>query len=104
MRTKSILLGAAALAAGLVTSMAANVYSVNVVGYVNVNVSSNQYSLLENPLDDGAGDIITNVIQLNDNFDQTGTGGSQAVVLLLQGGHLNEAEVYYADFGWYPGT
>jgi hypothetical protein len=38
MRTKTTLVAAAILAAGLASSMAQNVYSLNVVGYVNVNL------------------------------------------------------------------
>jgi len=50
MRTKALLC-AAALAAGAVTSMAqSNVYSLNVVGYYNVNVPANKYVLLANQL------------------------------------------------------
>ncbi len=56
MRTKTLLLTAAALAAGLATSVAQmNVYSVNVVGYVNVGLS-NGFNLIANQLDyDGTG-------------------------------------------------
>lgn len=50
MRTKA-LLGAAILAAGLASSMAQNVYSLNVVGYYNVPVPANQYVLIANQLD-----------------------------------------------------
>jgi len=51
MRTKSLILGAALLAAGVATSMAqSNVYSVNVVGYVNVTVPAGGFVLTSNPL------------------------------------------------------
>lgn len=49
MRTKA-LLGLAVLAAGLATSVAQNVYSLNVVGYYNVPVPANQYVLVANQL------------------------------------------------------
>jgi hypothetical protein len=51
MRTK-VLLGAAALAAGIATSALAqsNVYSLNVVGYYNIPVAANAYVLLANQL------------------------------------------------------
>jgi hypothetical protein len=49
MRTKA-LLGAAILAAGLATSMAQNVYSLNVVGYFNVPVAANTWYLVGNQL------------------------------------------------------
>lgn len=62
MRTKLTFLAAAALAAGLATSQAqSNVYSVNIVGYINVPLTT-QKALLENPLDNG-----TNTITSIDN-------------------------------------
>jgi len=56
MRTKSIILGAALLAAGVASSMAqvTNVLSVNVVGYVNLNLT-NGLNLIANPLDAAGG-------------------------------------------------
>ena len=56
MRTKILLLGVAALAAGLITTQAQPVYSANVVGYVNLNLASNGYTAITIPLDyDGSG-------------------------------------------------
>jgi hypothetical protein len=55
MRTK-VLLGLAALAVGLSTSMAQNVYSLNVVGYVNVTVGTG-YTLCANQLNNGTNGI-----------------------------------------------
>jgi len=49
MRTKALLV-AAAFAAGLATSMAQNVYSLNVVGYYNVTVPANGFALIANQL------------------------------------------------------
>jgi len=49
MRTKTLLLIAAACAAGAVSSMA-QVYSVNAVGYVNKTVAAGQFALISNPL------------------------------------------------------
>ena len=49
MRTKTLLLSAAVLAAGLAASTAQSVYSVNAVGYVNT-VVTNGYNLIANPL------------------------------------------------------
>ncbi|HEV2209264.1 MAG TPA: hypothetical protein VG167_10850 [Verrucomicrobiae bacterium] len=52
MRTKA-LLGLAALAAGALTTMAqSNVYSLNIVGYVNVPLATG-FNLVANPLDNG---------------------------------------------------
>jgi hypothetical protein len=59
MRTK-VLLGAAVIAAGALTSMAqSNVYSLNVVGYVNITFPSFQTYLVANPLDNTNNDLNT---------------------------------------------
>ena len=58
MRTK-VLLCAAALAASLASSMAQNVYSLNVVGYVNVTLPSHKFAAVANPLDASMGGTIT---------------------------------------------
>jgi hypothetical protein len=49
MRTKTLLLAAAISAAGLATSMAQAVYSVNMVGYINLSVPPG-YSMIANQL------------------------------------------------------
>ena len=49
MRTK-VLLGAAALAAAAATASAQNVYSLNVVGYINLSLT-NGYNMVANQLD-----------------------------------------------------
>jgi hypothetical protein len=62
MRTKTLLLAAAALAAGISYSEAqSNVYSQNIVGYVNVVLAgSGEYTLVATPLDnDGSNDMIS---------------------------------------------
>jgi hypothetical protein len=68
MRTKA-LLGLAALAVGLSTSVAQNVYSLNVVGYINITLQANKAHLLSIPLAPVDGNFnITNTIVL-DNGD-----------------------------------
>lgn len=59
MRTKNLLLSAAAIVAGVISTHAqSNVYSVNVVGYVNVpSPVANQFTLVANPLDNGTNNI-----------------------------------------------
>jgi len=57
MRTK-VLFCAAVLAASLASSMAQNVYSLNVVGYVNVTLPSHQFYCVANPLDASMGGTI----------------------------------------------
>jgi len=49
MRTKTLLIAAAAIAA-IVTSSAQNVYSQNVVGYVNAVYPANGFTMIANPL------------------------------------------------------
>jgi len=50
MRTKTLIVAAAALAAGLASTMAQAVYSQNVVGYVNIPVPANTKVLIANQL------------------------------------------------------
>jgi hypothetical protein len=67
MRTK-VLLGAAALVAAATTSMAQNVYSLNVVGYINLSLT-NGYNLIANQLDlDGTGTNNTLLTTLSTNL------------------------------------
>jgi hypothetical protein len=49
---KTLLIAAAALVAGVISSEA-QVYSANIVGYVNATIPANQLTLVANPLDDG---------------------------------------------------
>lgn len=75
MRTKSLFAAAALLAAGAASSMAqSNVYSLNVVGYVNVVVEGGgSYNLLANPLNNtsAGGNNLTNLFSTTPgNFDQ----------------------------------
>jgi hypothetical protein len=84
MRTKSILLSAAVLAAGVASSMASAVYSVNVVGYINVPLAGNatknnntgQYNLIANPLDasnggaNPSGNTLASLFPSPQNFDE----------------------------------
>ena len=63
MRTKTLLIAAAALAATVISSEAQAVYSANVVGYANV-VLKGGYNLIVNPFDDGNGNQLTNLITI----------------------------------------
>jgi hypothetical protein len=98
MRTK-VLLGLAALVVGLSTAVAQNVYSLNVVGYVNVTLTANQLSFLSLPVAPVDGNFnITNTIVLNDAQDGAalykwaGTGWDPNLYL------------WYAGIGWSPNT
>jgi len=58
MRTKTLLLSAVAVAAGLLSSQAqSNVYSANIVGYVSVTNAAGQFALYANPLDSGTNTV-----------------------------------------------
>ena len=73
MRTKSILAAAAIIAAGAASSQAqSNVYSLNVVGYVNTVVEGGVYSLLCNPLNNtsAGGNNLTNVFSTSAGAQQ----------------------------------
>lgn len=62
MKTKSLVLAAAALSVGLLSASAeGNVYSVNIVGYVNTPCKTSGLTLVGNPLDNGQGNIVTNL-------------------------------------------
>jgi hypothetical protein len=66
MRTKALFVAAATGIAALTTSLA-QVYSVNVVGYINIDLA-NGFTMIANQLDNGNGNLIVDVIgdQLDD--------------------------------------
>lgn len=71
MRTKTLCLAAAGLLGGMLAASAQNVYSLNIVGYVNkVAPVANQFALWANPLDTGAGNSITNLFPSAPNATQ----------------------------------
>jgi len=98
MRTKSLILGAALLAAGVASSMAqSNVYSLNIVGYVNLQLT-NGFNLISNPLDlDGTGTNNT----LTTVFGTNLPSGSQ--VYKFSGGGYNTSDGYISGVGWLAG-
>lgn len=80
MRTKTLLLSAAALAAGFASAQAqSNVYSANIVGYVTVTNPAGAFVLLANPLDNGTNDLASLL--------PGAPNGSQ--VYVFSGGNLN---------------
>jgi hypothetical protein len=60
MRTKTLLLTAALSVAGIASSMAQAVYSVNAVGYVNTDLVPG-FNLVSNPLDNKTGNTVANL-------------------------------------------
>jgi hypothetical protein len=96
MRTKA-LLGLAVLAASVVTSVAQqNVYSLNIVGYVNKPVEAQKFYLLHNPLNkaNSGGNNVTNLIALDDTWDGT-------LLYTFENGSLFVAATYVAGLGWF---
>jgi hypothetical protein len=82
MRTKSLCLAAAVLAGGVLAASAqGNVYSLNVVGYVNTVIKGNgAYTLLANPLVAATNDSISLVGNLLPNKSQVLTWGGASYV------------------------
>jgi len=104
MRTKTLLLTAALVAAGVASSMAqtSNVYSLNIVGYVNVPVQSGKFYLIQNPLNNTPDNTISNVFQAS-GFDSSGVadaGWNNAQILLWTGTGYATAIQYFSGFGW----
>lgn len=102
MKTKTLLVAAVALAAGILTSQA-QVYSQNVVGYANVVLKGGgHYTLVGNPLDNGAGNSATNLI------DPNGTLPNKSQILTWNGSTFNIATKalgsWTADPSIAPGT
>jgi len=74
----------------------AQVYSLNIVGYVNKPVEALKFYLLENPLTqaNSGGNNVTNVIKLDDTWDGT-------LVYGFENGSLYVASTYVAGLGWF---
>jgi len=98
MRTKTLLLSAAVLAAGVATSMAANVYSVNVVGYVNLTLT-NGFNLISNPLDANGGGTATGNTLANIFTALPDT----TTVYKLSGGAFTQSDEFINGPGWLAG-
>jgi hypothetical protein len=111
MRTKTLLAAAAILAAGLASSMAqsSNVYSLNVVGYYNLNLT-NGFNLIANQLDkDGTGTNNTLATVLGTNLPVTTrvytfdpVAGAYNFATLL-GGNWSGANLAAVNRGLQPG-
>jgi hypothetical protein len=85
MKIKTLAIAAATLAVGAISSQA-QVYSQNIVGYINVTVPPSSYVLIQNPLDTG-NNVLTNVIPLGSVPKNTSaiffTGGSFSTTFLM---------------------
>jgi hypothetical protein len=91
MRTKTLLLSAVALAAGLLTSQAqSNVYSANVVGYYKVTIPAGKFAAIASQLPGNGSDS-----QINSALTNGVVDGSS---LLIWNGSGFETFTYFADF------
>lgn len=93
MRTKTLLLAAVLSAAGIASSLA-QVYSVNVVGYVNVNLTAG-FNLICNPLKNTTGNQLNNILPLTDA--DLGT-----IVYWYSGGGFQSSTYLGTTLGWTP--
>jgi len=90
MRTKTLLLSAAVLAAGLISSIAQNVYSVNVVGYYKLTIPASKFGLVASQLPVNGTDNLVN--------DTITNGVPDGSSLLLWNGSSFTILTYFADF------
>jgi len=98
MRTKALLLAAAFAAAGVATSVA-QVYSVNAVGYVNVNLATG-FNMVANPLDAGAGN--NTVGQLFSNIQGGVPASTRVLVFNPSTGGYTTAQYSASQSAWLP--
>src|SRR5260370_38547070 len=95
MRTKTTLVGAAILSASALSSMAqSNVYSLNVVGYINTALTGPGYTMIANQLDSG-----NNVFS---NFFQGLPSGTQVIKWNTNTASFNIASRTLVAPGWNP--
>lgn len=103
---------AAALAAGVISSQAqGTVYSQNVVGYANVTIPANSFSLVANQLDLGQGSNAVNNV-LTTGFLGAGSGAAQSVLDIWNGAtfssffYYNSSDVAGSGLppGWYDAS
>jgi len=109
MRTKTLLIAAAALVATVISSEAQTVFSANVVGYVNQAPAVNVFTLVANPLDNGAGNVFSNTfvnIPGGSTVQVWNSGSGSFELYKFQAGHWKDlASNTNADnFNLAPGT
>jgi hypothetical protein len=93
MRTKTLLFTAAVMAAGFTAATAQSVYSVNAVGYVNLNLGA-QFSLICNPLK-GTNNLLSTILPVVPD-------GSQLLKWNASIQQFSDANVYTDGLGWLP--
>ena len=62
MKLKSVLLAGLLSTAGVLTLSAADVYSVNAVGFVNVTVPAGKFAIIANPLNNASGNTLPSLL------------------------------------------
>jgi len=103
MKTKTLLIAAAALAAGVVSSQA-QVYSQNIVGYVNTAIpGNNALTLINNPLvgpngTNGASQVLTGLNQASGGESLYVWTGSGYYVYTYQGAGVGTGLGFASDF------
>jgi len=90
MKTKTLLIAAAALVAGVISSQA-QVYSQNIVGYYNVPIATHKYALIANQLVNGNDANKTNnsVSAIFSGLISDGNGVNNTVLYKWNGGGYN---------------
>jgi len=92
MKTKTLLLTTLLALAGSASLLAqSNVYSLNVVGYVNVPVLANKFQMIANPLKNGTNDLNT-ILSTNVPEDTT-------IYKFVNGSYLSPSS-FITGFGW----
>jgi hypothetical protein len=95
MRTKTLLLSAVALAAGLIPALAQPVFSVNVVGYYNITVPGSKFAMIGNQLPGGPNGTDSAVGSVYTN------GVPDASVMFTWNGTGYDTIQYFLGFGWF---
>jgi hypothetical protein len=95
MRTKTLLLTAAVLTAGLAASVAQSVYSVNAVGYVNKSLVTG-YNLISNPLN-GTNNLLSTILPIV-------ADGTFVLKWNATAQTFGDPSQYYDGLGWLPDT
>jgi hypothetical protein len=91
---KTLLMAAATLAAGIISTQATGVYSQNIVGYVNQKLPLNAYTMLTVPL------AVSSTNNAEQVFSSLNTGDS----ILVWNGSGYDSSVYVAAGNWIDGT
>ncbi len=115
---KTLLIAAAALAAGMISVQAQNVYSQNIVGYYNTVVPAHGYAFVANQLLNGSDSAKTNNdlnVALSSGLISDPAGINNTVLYYWSGGNFSSIFQYFntadaasywggSSAGWYDGN